>query len=82
MQIEITPEERSYILELIERDVEAADEVEQKYYQERLFDTPEEFLEVINGHYDRSELMMELRLKLGGNDGSEQPDGEERIQHG
>jgi len=82
MQIDITPEERSYILECIERDVEKADEVEAGYYQERLFDTPEEFLDVLDGHQDRTELMCELRLKLGGNDGSEQSDGEERVQLG
>jgi hypothetical protein len=83
MEIELTDEECSYILECIERDVEAADEVEQKYYQERLFETPEEFLDVLDSHQDRTELMLELRLKLGGmTDGSKQPDGEKRLQHG
>lgn len=79
MEIELDDEERSYILECIGRDVEAADEVEQNYYQERLFDTAEEFLDVMDGHYGRMEMLADLRIKLGGNDGSEQPNGTQRI---
>lgn len=62
--LQLTAEERHALEGLCDEWLDGADDLEQSYFHDKIFEDPEPFLDVINTHAQRTNALKGLREKL------------------